>query len=361
VEDFLLTAVRLFILQELQLISEETKTPFNSTSARRFLYGTVVYELKAVEYASNSDILQIALRAINPVKSHYDVRPMRVALDSMGRYTEIQLTTDTIFATYRQSLVEVAKMVLEAGYRWLMEFTRHTINAIQVNAVNGLYSLLRRLFNEKVVEKIFLWKVVERKGVYVVDDVKLGAMFNRASERDVIKNASPIEIITNFSTAIVDLDTVISKETIAKDKALEGDFLEQRYAETGLDVAEVVLFETRRFVSHPIVREGVTMLVAAYPVELRPLIEPVIKRERNTFERIVKSEQMTIQKIITDVTSQGALPNLSLDELPDTWLVRIVESFELKPNIFGIGVNFNNLLLDFLKWHYGKRFRRPTL
>ena len=62
---------------------------------------------------------------------------------------------------------------------------------------------------------------------------------------------------------------------------------------------------------------------------------------------VVITEQASIRNVLADVASQGALPELS--ELPDTWLVRIVESLELKPNVFGIGVNLNHLLIDFLK------------
>jgi hypothetical protein len=357
VENYIHNRLREFLFEEVRLIAEANHYLFRKISSKRFAFNNIVYELKIVEYASNDNTVQISLRTVNPAKSHYVKRPLMIALDSLGRVTKIQLTTDATFTLHKGALAEVAKITLESGYLWLSEFIRKTLNSIQNAAANNLYSLLRRLFNEKTVENIYLWKVEDRKGVYVIDDLVQRAALNRAAQRDELNALSPVEAISNFSTTEIDIDLVISKQALAEDQVLEGDFVNQKYADTELDLAEIVIYRSKRFVTHPLVREGKILLLAAYPVELRERVELTLQRERQNFKRILELESLAIQRTTEAISQQGALASFDPDKLPDTWLVRIAETIELKPNIFGLGVNLNSLLLSCLKRYYSRRIR----
>lgn len=354
VEEQLLHILRRVVLLEVEIISQENNVVFSCISLKRFSYDNVMFELKVTEYATNSNILQITVRGTNPKKTKFEKKPSKTSIDSLGRYNEIQVATDKIF-NYQAAICDVAKLVLEAGYRWLSEYVRVALDELQDQIADDLYSHLRRLFPDRIVENIFLWKAVDRKGVYVPDDLARRVAINRASKRKFSSSLSPIEIITTFSTATVELDKLVSRRAVAEDSIIEGNFLDAKYADSGLDLAEIVIYQSQRFVAHPVVREGKVLLIAGYPVEIRPIVESVLRKERTNFQMILSRESSAILRKVEEVKSQGALPKLDPEELPNTWIVRTVSNIELKPNIWGVGFNLNNIILEILKKYYQRR------
>jgi hypothetical protein len=355
VEKYLFERVRLTLLFEIQKIAGEQKANYQESSHRRFSYKEVGYELKIFEHASSSTILYISIKTVHRKQSQFIRKPFKIKFNSQGRYNEIQLSTDKVFVQYHEQLCETAKIILESGYRWLVEFMLEALSLIQDQTAHECYSLIRRLFNETISENIFLWKIKEGKGMYLTDDLTLRIALSRASKRDIVNGISPIEVVTNFSTTPTDFNKANSKPAIIEDRPVEGDFLTSKYAGSGHDLSEIIVYQSQHFVVQPLVQEGKTFLIAAYPTTLREQVEITLYKERGRFKQLIERELSHIEKTTTAVRTHGALPNISTMELPNTLLVRVARSIELKPNLGGLGLNLNNIIEEFLRYWYSER------
>jgi len=349
-ETFLLDFARDAVIQELKLELAERDVNFKVVSPKRFLFKNEVYEIKITEYAYNDNILQIAIRRLNSRASKLLKRPLRAKIDSLGRYAEFQVFIEQALAEFQSTVGEVCVVVLEAGYRWLAEYVRTALDGLQNRIADDLYSHLRQLFSEELVENIFLFGIVDKSGIYLLDDLGRRAALERAARRKVTDALSPIEVVTNFSTTVVELERLLSKKAIAEDITLEGSFLESAYAETGLNLSAIVIYESSQFVVQPVVREGNTLLVAAYPPKIRSSVEPILQRTRRDFERITEQGASTLRTVMRNVLHQGSLPRLKLNNPIPSWQEK-TDYLELKPNVFGIGINLNNIMRDLFAFY----------
>jgi len=87
------------------------------------------------------------------------------------------------------------------------------------------------------------------------------------------------------------------------------------------------------------------LLVAAYPPKIRSAVEPILYRRRGDFQRIIEPGASTLRSVMRAVSSQGSLPQLKLNDSITSWQDK-ADYLELKPNFFGLGINFNKIIGD---------------
>jgi len=171
VESHLLDLLKGALINELRLELTEKEVFFKSLSTKRFLFNNEIYEIKITEYASNDSILQVAIRCLNCKASKLIKRPLKARIDSLGRYATLQIFIDRALLEFQSAIREVCVVVLEAGYRWLAEYVKSTLDEFQNQIAVDLYSYLRQLFSEALVQNIFLFGIADKSGIYLLDDL----------------------------------------------------------------------------------------------------------------------------------------------------------------------------------------------
>jgi len=80
-------------------------------------------------------------------------------------------------------LAEIARIVLESGYRWLAEYVKTSLDKLQSGAADDFYSYLRTLFSEQIVENLWLYAIVDKKGIYIPDTIARHVAIKHASQK----------------------------------------------------------------------------------------------------------------------------------------------------------------------------------
>lgn len=335
-EVFLLAAVQNSIMEVLKISSRAAGAKFVDYSPYQFICDGAPYEFRVHEGATkNSRPLEIEIRCTDPKRSNFNRKVYKTRVVSLGRITDVHVTTDKTFVREREMIAETARSVLEAGYLWLAEHIKTLLMGEQNTASDNLYSHIRSILPPQIANEIWLYMIADKEGVYVTDIVARERALERASGRLTCANISPIEIVTDFCTRRTDFELTYSKVAISEDLTLEGEFAKAPYIESGVHITEAAIYVSEQHVIQPLVREGKTYLSAAYPSRLRSTVEPILKRERNNFRHIVAHRASAFRRILSGLGNYVSCPDYDFKN----WL-------ELKPNIAGIGLNINQIVAD---------------
>ncbi|MDZ7367237.1 MAG: hypothetical protein ONB43_15415 [candidate division KSB1 bacterium] len=274
---------------------------------------TAIYILKMTEHSISNNILQVTIQCIDQSKSDLVAKPFKIKFNSYGKYDEIHIRTDKVFLNYQSSIAEVCQSVLESGYRWLVERVKRMLNSIQSSAAENLYSHLRKLLPEQIVNQIWLYAITENKGIYIPDTIARKVALDKMSRRKLNVGESPIKLIADFSTTLIDFERTFSKIAIADDTNLIKDFVNVPYTESGLQIAEAAIYQVSGYVIQPLVREGKTLLTTGYSIDLKTEVEPILKKESEEFRKIVEREKSKLSNIVRQLKEQTLPPALKAE------------------------------------------------
>ncbi len=313
VESHLLHILYTSILAELTLVAEEVGVHFLSTPSDYFYYNNAIYILRMTEHSISNNILQVTIQCTDQSKSDLVTKPLKIKFNSYGKYNEVHIRVDKVMLNYQTSIAEVCQSVLEFGYRWLVEYVKRMLNSIQSRAAENLYSHLRTLFPEQVVNQIWLYAITENKGIYIPDTFARKIALDKISRKSLNVGESPIKLVADFSTTLVDFERTFSKIAITEDTSLTKDFVNVPYTESGLQIAEAAVYQVSGYVVQPLVREGKTLLTTGYSSDLKGEVEPILKKESEEFRRILEREKSRLSSIVKQLNDQMLPPALKAE------------------------------------------------
>src|SRR5260370_23467775 len=110
------------------------------------------------------------------------------------------------------------------------------------------------------------------RGCYVFDSDAVHDSIRTASEARRLVSKSAIEAVAGAAQHSVEYARMFSKEAIDQNKVIGANLLNAKYSDTGINLDELGLYGGDAAVQ-PLVREGSSLLVAAYPLSLRSQVE----------------------------------------------------------------------------------------
>lgn len=357
-EDQILEVAVRSLMDAVEILAELEKLRFVRSSDSDFQYDGEQYELRTSRPENEPHVLIIAVASINP-HSQLLEEPVTVKLDSKGRFAELRLKSTHRFQSHQETWATALKKVFEGGYRWLAELVRTTLDSSEDRAARELYSSLRTLFSEKVVDNIWLYAIVDERGIYIPDTLARLVASDRASKRVMRTSKSPLEVVVEFCTRVLDYEDLFSKRAIREDRTILGEVQNAPYAGSGIQVSEEVIMELELMVIQPLVRDGKTLLVAGYPTHLRDTIESVLTNERERFRQIIDRGATALRRIVRTAEQNGLDPETQGKSYLERLLER-AEWLEFKPRIagIGIGVDGKHLIGEAAKYWRSRRERK---
>lgn len=352
VENYLLEFLKGILINELQRAALEGSTRFLLLSKDRFLFDKFVFEIRITFHAHKPNILQVAIPCIDSRQSRFVRKPLREPINGMGRFSEVRVFTAEKFLTWQENIAEVVRATIESGYKWLYGYIWNALENINQATATALYSELRQSLPSNLVDNIWLYAVTETQGIYIPDNRSRIIILDRVSKRTVVTRQSPLSLAVDFSTRILEYDKLFSKIVFATDQTLESTFVDAPYADCGLEVAEEPIYRAKDLAVQPLVREGSARLVASYPLGLREELEPLLKKKRKDLKAIMERSMESLHKQLLQI-EHNSKQSKSTGSIINTarWL-------ELKPNIFGLGFNINQIVEDILQWYWKRSKRR---
>ena len=108
-------------------------------------------------------------------------------------------------------------------------------------------------------------------------------------------------------------DEMFAKEVLRTGLPTPVNLPRAKYSWSGFQVAEEAIYHTEQIVTHPLVGEGNTLMVAGYPVGLRQDIEALLEREKPSLKEILERRAKTLRSLIEETNCRGILSKLPSD------------------------------------------------
>ena len=304
------------------------------------LFEKTLYQVLVVPHASKTSALVITIRPVTPREISMDKKRSHIDLDCLGRYRSVHLYAPSTMAHLRERILNAVSTVLRVAYDWLFEKTMRRMRGISDVAAKTIYTELRRTIPSELVDQVWVYGFSGGQGFYMPDPIAQDVAITRLRERDLHTTRSPLNLAVDFMTRIVPIEQTIIKDVIAARTHATGYFAEAPYAGDGFAVAEQSIYKSNGVVAQPLARLGDAIIATGYPAALASDLTPRLSA-------IAPSIESALTKCASDIDQQ--LADLrSLIPRPKTRTSEWTEVMELKPNIFGIGINGNAILNWFM-------------
>lgn len=284
----ILDAVRLAVLDEVYSLSMKRNTWFQRINISHFGFGNTNYQFTVVALPGDSTALGVFIKCVEPGRTNIVTTPVVIRVVAPGPYTEVHIYNEKIFQSRSEHMAEVARIVVDAGYRWLTNFVRRAHDATQDPAADALYSYARTLLPEQVAKNVWLYSVANERGAYTLDSIAYESALATACQRELTVGASPIDLLVEFSTRRVEFERTFTSIALRENATIQRQFARAPYAKW-LQIAERAIYGSRGHAIQPLVREADHKLSAGYPPQLRREIEPALRRGVEEIRRIVSS------------------------------------------------------------------------
>jgi len=302
-ENLLLEILKANILQEVNLYANENNLDFQIRTNESFAYDGIPFKVVANEDPRKNGFLVIKTKNEIDSTSKSYVKELKSKITSLGKYNSVGLTLHIILKDLSDDLMQVSKETLESGYRFIKEFIKTSILKSRNQAIDELYSYLRSLFPEKVASQIYLFAVSKKKGIYLIDPLQYQRIEQITSKRKIITDTSPLNLISDLSTRILNEKDLAVRETVPNDitvqiKQSKTEFDAHNIVE-GIGKAEWAIYQIDNLIIQPLVIEKPIWIEAAYPPDLRVdyKVEDILRKEREKFTQIVKNNY-SLSKIV---------------------------------------------------------------
>ncbi|MGA2772032.1 MAG: hypothetical protein ABSG26_14555 [Bryobacteraceae bacterium] len=313
VEERLLELVQEGVIGELGNVAEQAGLPFVRGSDSYCLFGDHNFRVTVTAHPSTKNALVVAVRAVDPEHGKLARQTTITMEGSLGRYVEVRLRVQAGLAPFENGLAATIKAILGAGYRWLAEYVTIALRELHSDTAEDLYSHVYQVLPPDVAGHVWLVAIAEDKGLYVAGHLNRDRALIKAAKRLLDTAESPLELASQLLTDMTPFKQMFAEEVLKAGHATPVSLQRATYAPSGFHLAEEAIYQTETIVSHPLVREGRTLMVAGYPTGLRNQIEWRLEQEKTKFKEILEGRAKTLRRLIRHIQRRGVLPDISVE------------------------------------------------
>jgi hypothetical protein len=225
-------------------------------------------------------ILSIATKPQNDSEVLHDYLPIQEGIV----YNELHIAYTNELTAYMDGIGQFAIQMLSKGMKRVKSHVITMLDKAQYNVVRGLYVLLREIIPSNVVDLVLLGITIKEKGAYCGDSVLIDKVIAANERLQTAEYFDPLENAILLWMTSIPLDQMFTKEILRRNiDTLDNDLYKAKYAATQLNFAEIALFNSQMFSVTTIVRTDRLILTAAYPSDLKEMIEEPLLRDRARF------------------------------------------------------------------------------
>lgn len=306
-----------------------------------------------INFYRHLNIFSVVITKFSPnVKSKF-LKKEKFKIDGGGRYSILKIKSVQEFISYIEIISTIITHSLKAGYYWLTEFVISELSKIQNRVASAFYSHLHKLFNNEIVNQIWLYVIVDDYGFYITNDNAITAAQQNINASHLQTTDSPQDLILQFATSILEYDKILTKIAIVENRSLLSEkFSKTPYSDTKVPLAESAIYASDSLIVFPLLREGSSKLSAGYNPSLNYIIEPVLKKERDAFKSIMEQNEKKLRNTLKELKQQNLIPRLSHET---TIFEKFTKYIAFKPKFAGIEVDFKKIVSDLIQVHSNRR------
>lgn len=288
VEAYLVGRLRSELLALVQRSAMSQGLAYGQIQDEVFLLGGELYVLRIVPDGIVPYRLKITINGGLATEFPSLSQLSSIVLETRGRVREIQIQVDERLAVLFDGASELCKTVFEVGYRWLEERVKNAIGVFRSDVAAAVYSKLRVLLSVDLANQIWLGVFIEVIGHYLLGPDQIRVALDRAGERRLHIPQSPLEAVTRFATAVFPFEKSLSRDAFVENRIIQRGIHAAPYAPTGIQLAEEQVYRIDRISIQPLVREGPTLLTAAYPIEIESNVAPSLETVKPVLKALLE-------------------------------------------------------------------------
>ena len=225
-------AVRAEIISQLGVYAAQQGFQLRSEDLADFFYcDQTRYRLQTEADLIHPNVLRIVIagadRKAVPMERHLT----SLGIYGLGRSNRVSVKTPRQFASLQSTIADSVRQICESGYRWLSEYVDAALHTLQQDSARELYSEVRRSFDPKLTENIWLFVASGAKGFYILDPIVRQIALTHTRTASISVDLSPIEKLAVFATTQLDFehDDLYSRKAIVENRTLDVDFSPPTY------------------------------------------------------------------------------------------------------------------------------------
>lgn len=277
------------------------------------------YKIRVAEDLIEHEVLGVALVNETVWAERPRYRQVQVALRGIGRFKRISLYLPVGLKIDRDSFEALANSVFETGYVWLDQATRRVVRRTEAAVADILYSYLRALVpHPDVTDSVWFGAVSKGHAYYVLDEVTVASAISAIHEQESVLGKSPARLVSELLTRILPYELIHAKRAVIGGQCIDVDLRTSRYSETESIFlsAEISIFGSPSISVFPVVRDGESYLIAAFPTRFKATLKPVLEQHRQEFENRFRSSTKPLRRIFTQLQFQRrSVPYIQIGEL----------------------------------------------
>lgn len=252
------------------------------------LNGTV-YLIRILEDPQDNFILWLTLTPDTLAESKARMVRCETELGDSGPYRRLKVQTDKRLSQLASQLAQLAKEVLAAGSQAIEAYAMKQLTAYRDEFVEQLYVLLIRPFRPEIRKYLYLYLIFPGAGGGIVmDSFARQQSLNKLREARYTLSRSPVELLCRVLEARFPFEQCVAREIVPAMKTYECSPLSIPSA-ARVGIIQKVLFDNCHIVLQPLVYGHDIWVEAAYPANLRDVVEETLLQELESFRIVVKS------------------------------------------------------------------------
>ncbi|MCP4373863.1 MAG: hypothetical protein GY797_38040 [Deltaproteobacteria bacterium] len=280
----------IFIQEEIAEFAVRTQKNFSFEGDSQFTVEKESYIIEITDDKRTERTILVTLRSLSPQRTKL-VKFSFMPVDAQSLYLKFGIRIDKSLEALKERLTFMCAESLKSFSRWLDGFTRRIILSGRNQIVDILYSHVRSLFPENLAHQIYLFVLVNRKGIYTFDSLSLDNAIKSMNQGVKGLNTTSLQLINALAFRQLPIEALAAQVAIPEDKTVQLskskiEFTGHKKSE-GMGIAELALYETDDLIIQPLILEGKLLLEAAYNPKIREQVEMTLNRERKTFKSIL--------------------------------------------------------------------------
>jgi hypothetical protein len=257
-----------------------------------------LYELKIVVDSRDRAVLCVS---IFPIGGDEQFVTADVVLKDGGRYSLTRISMPEALAMMSDPIGEAIQALYASGYQWLYAHGAGRLTSLEDRSpkdrliISKLYRIVRAGLHEHS-GYVALFALDRKDAFFLLDSIHVMTALDRTRAHSNRLAASPLEAISLMVTQRLDADLTISRSAVGEGRPIPENLVESRYADTRVNIAEILFYGTPNIVCQPLVLEGKVRLTSAYPASMSAEIEPKLNRITGRLEETVRGTRFSIRR-----------------------------------------------------------------
>lgn len=235
---------------------------------------------------------------------------------------------------YAESIAETVRLRIERSYRDRTQDFLEDLGRREAKTAAPAYAALRRHLPERAANRIWLYQVEGDQGRYLTDNRCSNLLLAELAARSQSERPrSTLSLAEAFATRTLPLRDTFSDRALRERCTLLSNVTKARYADGAFEFAEQDVMGGEVMITRPLVTEGRIRLLAGYPVQIAGQVDSALTELTPDLKTICSNHAGGRW------ADWGSSRNIAIAN----------EYLNLKPALFGVGLNLNALITSYLE------------